>query len=377
MYSFILIISALVFFYLVFDFFSRINLVIDGTIPAGSIADYYVSMAPLAFVRICPVAVLLAVIYTFSGLSKNNELIAAVSCGKHPYSIFSVFIIMGFIISVLSIAVNEENVPEAAKRAHDIRYNRMGGDARKVWTNRIIYGSGKRRFFIKHIDVSTGAFENFEITKFSGSGEEILKFQAARGRFEEGLWQFHDIILRRYSEEGRMKSTIHAESASADNSKWVISAGTIILPSGNIREIKNYNPGMEGLSETIKEFTEYKLKYDEMDYAGLREYADKLKDAGFNPRKEITALHSKIAIPFSSLILMIIGISLSIRNKKGGIMIGLGTALVLSLAYYLLMSIGNILGEFLIPPAAGAWSANVLFFVPGFYFLLRSKYLES
>ncbi len=374
--SFLWTITAFVFFYLVFDLFSRLNLIIDGTIPPGSVLDYYISMVPLIFVRICPIAVLLATMYTFSNMAKNSELIAAVGCGKHPYSIFSVFLFLGLLISLASIAVNENNVPEAARRAHSIRFSDMEEETRQIWKNRVIYGSANRRFFIKRLDTSENAFTNFEITKFSGSGEEILKFQAGGGKHENGAWFFENIILRRFFEDGRIDTTIHAESAAADRDGWRIRNGSLIIPDTAVRLFEDYDPEMEGIPETPEDFTVYRLRFDEMDYAELSEYVARLRQAGFDPRQEIIALHSKLSLPFASLVLMLIGISFAVKQKKGGVLIGFGAALGMSLAYYVAMSLGSLLGEFLIHPAAGAWLANVIFFIPGFYFLLKAKYIS-
>ncbi len=371
--SFFWTITAFVFFYLVFDLFSRLNLIIDGTIPADSVIEYYIAMVPLIFVRICPVAVLLATMYTFANLSKNNELIAAVACGKHPYKIFIVFILLGFLISSASIAVNEKSVPSAASRAYNIRYAQMEEQTRHVWRNRVIYGSGNRRFFIKYLDTSEKTFTNFEITQFSSEGSEIMKFQAKNGRFAGGIWFFENVLLRRFSKDGGVEGVIYADSAYADSENWEMVSGTAAEHGASLQKFFKIDPGIEGISESLDDFTQYRLKYDEMDFAGLSRYVARLQTAGFYPRREIIALHSKIALPFASLVLMMMGIPFAAKQKRGGVMIGFGAALGFALVYYLLMSIGSMLGEVLIHPAAGAWLANAVFFCPGLYFMARAK----
>jgi lipopolysaccharide export system permease protein len=374
--AFIWTIVSFVFFYLVFDLFSRINLIIDGTIPPGSVAEYYLSMTPLVFVQVCPLAVLLATMYTFSNMARHNELIAAVGGGKHPYKIFFVFLFLGLLISLLSAAVNEKNVPEAARRAHGIRFSKMEEETKQIWQNRVIYGSENRRFFIKQLDISEGEFSNFEMTKFSSAGSELVKFQADGGIFDEGAWLFKDIIFRRFDEEGGITETVYAEKAKANRHSWLILNGTVIRRGRETRSFESLNPEMEGIPETPEDFTAYRLRYDEMDFARLREYIRRLRNAGFDPRPEIIALHTKLSLPLASFILMLLGISLSVKQRKGGFLIGFGTALGTALAYYLVMNTGSLLGETLIHPAAGAWLANAVFFIPGFYFLLKAKYIS-
>ncbi len=369
-------IAAFVFFYLVFDLFSRLNLILDGTIPPGSVANYYLAMIPLVFVQISPVAVLLATMYTFANLSKNNEIIAAVAGGKHPYKIFSVFLGLGVLISLTSIAVNERNVPEAARRAHEIRYGRMEETEQKIWQNRFLYGSHNRRFFIKYLDVSDNTFQNFEITRFTHGGTEVMKFQARAGKWDGQEWSFRDIIMRRFSEDGNVEETVYAESARAGEEGWEFSSGSVRRPGEESLYFESLNPGLAAVTKTPDHFTGYRLEYDEMDFASLRAYVTALEASGFDPRPEIIALHTKIALPFANLVLVLAGIPFAVKQKRGGVLIGFGAALGLSLIYYLIMNIGHLLGETILPPVMGAWFANTVFLVPGIYFLAKAKYIS-
>lgn len=374
--AFFLSAAAFVFFFLVFDLFSRLNLIIDGTIPPESVIEYYFSMIPVVFIQLCPIAVLLSTMYTLSSMAKHNELIAAVGCGKHPLSIFAVFLLIGLLISGLSVIINEKTVPEAARRAHEIRFGRMEDD-RQIWENRLIYGSENRRFFISRLDISDNTFSNFEITKFSREGAEIMKFQAREGVFEDGKWNFSGVILRFFEEDGTgVYATAHADSAEAGKEGWTLHSGSMMRRGERAYEFQEKEPGIEGIPETPGDFTVYRLRYDEMDFGELRNYIARLRRAGFDPRPEIIALHSKISTPLASLVLMIVGISFSAKQNKGGFLIGLGAALGLALAYYLILNTGQMLGETLLDPAAGAWLANILFFIPGVFFLIRARHIS-
>ena len=82
-----------VFFYVMIDLFGRLDEIIESKIPLETIANYYLSLIPLIFVRMCPLAILLATMYVLNNLSRNNEIIAAVSGGIHPNRILVPFLI--------------------------------------------------------------------------------------------------------------------------------------------------------------------------------------------------------------------------------------------------------------------------------------------
>lgn len=373
--AFLWTIAAFVFFYLLFDMLSRVSLIIDGEVPAGKLTEYYLSMAPLVFVQVCPVAVLLATMFTLSNMSRHNELIAAVSCGKHPYAVFMVFLLFGLVISTAALAVHEKAVPRAAERTHAIRSSSMGGQAQETWKNRIVYGSGNRRFFIKHLNASESTFSNFEITGFSRAGSEEMAFRAGSGAYSRGAWLFDNVMLRFFDGGGSEYFSLYAESAEAGRDGWHFFSGMYAVRGKERVEFEEFPLDMDPITETPEDFTVYRHRYDEMNFRQLRDYIERLLAAGFYPRREIIALHSKIALPLASIVLMMIGISFSVKQKKGGFMLGLGAALGFTVLYYIIMSTGSLLGEAIIPPAAGAWLANAVFLLPGAYFTLKAKRL--
>ena len=71
-------------FYVIIDLFGRLDEIIERKTPLEIVINYYLSLIPLVFVRMCPLAVLLSTMYTLANFSKNNELTAAVAGGIHP-----------------------------------------------------------------------------------------------------------------------------------------------------------------------------------------------------------------------------------------------------------------------------------------------------
>jgi lipopolysaccharide export system permease protein len=83
------------------------------------------------------------------------------------------------------------------------------------------------------------------------------------------------------------------------------------------------------------------------------------KDTKYNML--VMELHEKFALPFSSLILGFIGLSLAVRTRAHGYSAGVAMALGVFLCYYVLLSAVKSLGESgTLPPAFGMWLPDIL-----------------
>ena len=78
--------------------------------------------------------------------------------------------------------------------------------------------------------------------------------------------------------------------------------------------------------------------------------------------------HKRIATSFASFILTVIGVSLSSRERKGGMGVYLGIGLGLSFSYILLQTVSS---TFAInadtPPILAAWIPNILYALIAYY----------
>jgi lipopolysaccharide export system permease protein len=80
--------------------------------------------------------------------------------------------------------------------------------------------------------------------------------------------------------------------------------------------------------------------------------------------------HKRIAFPFATVVLTLIGVSLSSRKIRGGIGLHLGAGITLSFAFILFMQVtttfatnGNL------PPVVAVWIPNIIFGTLGYYLL--------
>jgi lipopolysaccharide export system permease protein len=75
----------------------------------------------------------------------------------------------------------------------------------------------------------------------------------------------------------------------------------------------------------------------------------------------VTEFHKKFSIPFASFIFVLTATPMGIRVRRSGRFSGFSLSLALALIYYLLLVMGDTLGDKgRIPPALAVWIPNLL-----------------
>ncbi|MFP4040757.1 MAG: LPS export ABC transporter permease LptF [Desulfosudaceae bacterium] len=99
----------------------------------------------------------------------------------------------------------------------------------------------------------------------------------------------------------------------------------------------------------------------EMTLAELRDHIRSMdqKDSSYYPA--LLTWHKKFAIPFACLALGLLAVPLGLQSKNARASSGIGLSLLCFLAYYLMLSAGEILGESgRLPPIVGTWLPNLV-----------------
>jgi lipopolysaccharide export system permease protein len=108
-----------------------------------------------------------------------------------------------------------------------------------------------------------------------------------------------------------------------------------------------------------------------MGYRELRQFIEmeKMRGSGNLLTFEIEK-HKRIAFPFATIILTVIGVSLSSRKVRGGIGFHLGIGITICFAFILFMQVTTVfatLGN--LPPVIAVWIPNLIFGVLSIYLL--------
>jgi len=116
---------------------------------------------------------------------------------------------------------------------------------------------------------------------------------------------------------------------------------------------------------------EFRVKKNEMETyitPELKTEINLMKSRGMNTIEWEIEKHKRMATPFSTFILTLIGVGLASRKIKGGLGFHLGLGLALSFSYILFMQISTVFAiSGSTPVIVAMWIPNILYSVIAFF----------
>ena len=207
-----------------------------------------------------------------------------------------------------------------------------------------IWYRGKGSIYqIRSYDSKKKVIEGLSIFLFDNTFTLRKRIDARKARWIEGMWHLNDGLIQKIEPDGSRK-TVRFQNH------------TLLLP------------------ETPHVFERTMKAPEEMSFWALRNYTKKIREEGYDATRSQVELHAKIASPFISLVLTLIGIPLGLRKKKGGIPFGITIGIGISFLYLLTFGLSRSLAlSGALPTVLGAWLANLLFLLFGMYLLLAEE----
>lgn len=319
---------------IIFDLSEKIDGFVKNEAPLKAIVmDYYVNFIPYFMNMFSPLFVFITVIFFTSRLASNTEIIAILSGGISYHRMMVPYLMSAALIMFLSLGLNLYVIPNANE--------------------------------------TRVAFEQKYVKARSYNGTRNVHYQIAPGQFvfieSFSNWNKTAYQLTLESiEDHKLVSKLSAETAA-----WDSTTGSWKLRNYFIRD---YTKGLQDrVTMGVQKDTIIALNID--DFYRNQETMEALPIGELNEliktqklRGDANVMFSQIektrryALPFSALILTIIGVSLSSRKKRGGIgwNIGLGIALAFSYILFLRFSEMFVYTNTL-PPGIALWLPNVLY----------------
>jgi lipopolysaccharide export system permease protein len=128
------------------------------------------------------------------------------------------------------------------------------------------------------------------------------------------------------------------------------------------------------LREELEDFLRIQKPVGTMSFWELRDYIGQLEAAGFQIRKYLVELYSKLSFPLVNLVMVLVAIPFALQAPRGGRLFGIGLAIVIMAAYLVVHYVALAFARAdLLPPLIAAWTANVIFMGIGVSLLLRAR----
>lgn len=337
--------------YVVYDLFDHLPDFVEAQTPLKSVVIYYVFLMPSVAVIIMPVSLMLAILYSLSHLTKNNELTAMRACGISLVRIVAPILLLGFAVSVLVAIVHETLGPWSAYWARQfIQMQKRKGDLTTVLVYNLPYKNElqNRDWVIGEFNTTTFEMKNVTITQLRADGAtRAYRLVAESGKWLDGRWWLRGVSRQFYDEQNNPKG----------------------LPeTRDFLELTDYNEQPRDFLNEIKD-PEYLSSRELLNY--LRTHR-RLSEA--TVARIRTELHHRLAMPWTCFIVTLLGIPFGAQTGRRGAFVGTLLALSLFFSLYVLINVGLALGKKqIVAPWVGGWLPHLVFLAVGLALLYRMR----
>jgi len=331
--TFFYAITLLILVVIIFDASEKIDDFIEKDAPLNEILfQYYLNFIPYFINLFSPLFTFIAVIFFTSKMAGRSEIVAILSSGVSFARMLRPYLFSAFILALLSFFL--------------------------------------ANFVIPHTNARLLAFEYAYLKKPPSNREKDIHIQIRPGKFiyvesfNSELNTGHRFTLETIDPEGR------SSKLSADIIRWDSLQQSWVLDNYFLRSWEGHYERLEhGLrKDTVFEFSpeDFIVNSDDMKlmkFRELRDFIDKQKLSGNEQVAEYEVeKHKRIAFPFATLVLTLIGVALSSRKVRGGIGLHLGVGITLSFAFILFMQISTTFAVYgNLHAGIAVWMPNLVF----------------
>ncbi len=343
----IMTIIVFVVIFLLVDIVEHLDYIIDSKISQSEMFRYFMYSVPWYTSLGLPMALLLGTVFTMGTLQKNNELSAIKAAGISIKRISISLIILGILFSIFSFYYENILVTHYLQKRSELRTK---------------YNLGRSR---NNNSKKNNIFRQESVDTILGIRKFTFRNQTA-----------HNISIQEF-DDGNLISRLDAPAM-----KWNIDNNNWQLPKYHMRKWQ----GDSLLYQIFEQDTILKLNFDpieltktsinpeEMNYWELKYFVKKLDQYGVKDPKWAVNMHFKSAFSCTSFLMILFGLSLSIRRPRSNLAVGIGISVFVIFVYYAAITTGRSFGyNGTLDPFLSVWLPNLIFFIIGMFLFQNAR----
>jgi lipopolysaccharide export system permease protein len=340
--TFFYAIGLIIIIVIIFDISEKIDDFIEKQAPLNEIIfDYYLNFIPYFVNLFSPLFTFIAVIYFTSRMASNSEIVAILSSGISFKRFIRPYIFSAILLALFSFFLTNFVIPNANRKRIDFE---------------MMYIKSSRPYKESnvHMQISPGTFiysEHF-------NSEENMAYHFSMEKVNDlGLYY---------------KLTADIARWDSVKSSWSIENYFIRTIDGLEEKIKSGKRFDTVINLKPSDFVVNLHNIETMNFSALNSFItdEKLKGSDSLPYYQVEK-QKRMAFPFATIVLTLIGVSLSSRKIRGGMGLYLGAGITLSFAFILFMQISTTFAtNGNVPAVIAVWIPNIVFGALG-WFLLR------
>lgn len=328
--------------------FQAANLIIEKGVSLMVVARLFVYRLPEVILLTVPMSSLLATLLTFGRLSVNSEIVAIQAAGISFRRVLRPVLGISAVLAMLTLIGNETIVPFSNRASENLMKYEILQERPSVL---------KERVFLKD--------------EQNGELKRVLYLGKLRPR--EGLMS--DILVQEF-DAGKLRRISTAMRGTWKSGEWWVEQGEVfeVADAGKVHLLFRFDRQRLLLNLSPEQLEKASRRPAEMSSIELLAHINILKAQGANLLPLWVLFHLKLSVPWSAMILAVLGASIGVRTpRRGGSGIGFGLCIIIVFAYYVVMSFSRALGETgNLPPLIAAWLPNVTFLSLGALFVRKA-----
>ena len=334
------------------------RMVVESQAGFAVVIEYLYNRLPYVLVLTFPMSILLSALMAYGRLSGDSEVVALKAGGIGFFRIFLPGLVFCAAISGLSLWMNDCWVPPTMKRAYDILLQNQRGDEVQralITTPRVLSNGQEQMIYAHSLNVTKKVMRGVFIHFFFES-MRVREIYANEARWNGHVWELKDVKSTEFDNYGRIKYEMEGQRG------WTPLAPGESPPDPETLSRRQFRPEEMSRKELAEQL------------ATLPPVQAGDDDMRRKRNRYLVMFHQKLSLPLTCLVFGAFAIPLGIRPHRTSTSIGLGLSLLFILLYYVLMTVGMVLGEAgTLDPWAAAWLPNILFGIVGFFLALEAS----
>jgi len=325
------------------------ELIINKGVPARDILQLFSYLLPTFLTITIPLSFLLGILLAFGRLSADSEFIALKASGIGLYNLVKPVFVMAIFFSLLTAWITI-SVEPASKAAFRSKIFQIASNSASISVKPRVFNDNFKGIVLhtRGMDDKNKIMQDVFISD-EREGKTAATITAQQGRFISD--PDHYRLTLRLS-----NGAIHRQPTEGTTSTYQIIRFTnydINLDLGSQLDNRRRHRQKSG-----------ELSWKELHRAIVEAPNDKTRD---NLQAE---KYERIVIAFAPIVLLLVGIPLGIQSNRSGKGSGFALALIIFLAYYILLSLANTIAEKgILPAVVILWLPNLCFLLGGFWAL--------
>jgi len=342
--TFFFTLALIIVIVIIFDISEKIDDFINNNASLYEIIfHYYLTFIPFFVNLFSPLFTFIAVVYFTSKMAYDTEIIAILSGGISFKRFMLPYLISALIIGLLSFYLSNFLIPYT---------NKIKIDFESHYLNLKMYNA-KYNIHVQNKKGEILYVENFNTYDHTG----------------------YNFSFEKISEKGL------TYKMTADKITYDTITGHWIISNYNIRRLFDYGDKFEKGSRIDTTFNVKPIDFSNelqpievMNFTEMRRFIHEEKIKGSEKLKfyEVDK-HKRIAFPFATIVLTLIGISISSHKLRGGIGLQMALGIVISFSFIVIMQISTVFATFgTLTPWIAVWIPNFVFSIIGIYLFIKA-----